>query len=167
MVQRILVFSILWVTAIGAVAPGVNPIYRPQCWEELPNLLPAVFRDCLFAFNLIVEGRDPDEVLSFSNKPYLRPDMVLPHYWKPAGKRCMVGLQYNMEATESIDRTTLFDVKGAALASALQCVIKPPHRGGTVVVGWSGNLIVNVLHLKPPGSHVDGVDGMNGTLSIE
>lgn len=125
---------------------------------------PAVFRECLAVINRISNLRDPDEVLKFSPDAAERPDVEVPLLWGSRGNNCHIGLQFDMQSRERYDRTTLNDIKNAALATALHCVIQPPHLGGVVVVGYYKHLVVNVLRTvlsDPPGS------GENMTLLVE
>lgn len=125
---------------------------------------PAVFRECLTVINRISNLRDPDEVLKFSPHADERPDVEIPLIWGSRGNDCNIGLQFDTLSRERYDRTTLNDIKGAALATALHCVIQPPHLGGIVVVGYYKHLVVNVLRAALPDPHGNRE---NGTLLLE
>lgn len=141
-----------------------NANYSPKCWKPQRLIQPAVFRECLAVINRIPNLRDPDEVLKFSPDAAQRPDMEVPVLWSSRGNACNIGLQFDKLSRERYDRTTLNDIKSAALATAVHCVIQPPHLGGVVVVGFYKHLVVNVLSTAspgPPGSRE------NGTVLIE
>ncbi|KAL8650268.1 MAG: hypothetical protein Q9210_003919, partial [Variospora velana] len=99
--------------------------------------------------------------LKFSPDPSQRPDIRLPVLWGVGNKGCTIGLQFDPDRGGS-DRTSLLDVQAAAMAVAFHCVIRPPHMGGTVKVGWEKHMVVNVLALADDDSPADGG---NGTLS--
>lgn len=167
--QRLFTLSILLLAGISsATPPGSNPVYRPHCWHPtVADISPTTFNECLEAINKVIIGRDPEEVLRFSSESSLRPDIKLPTKWTipgPPGRRCMVALQWSTDAPiGGDDHTTLLDIKGAAMAAAIRCVIRPPHLGGTVLVGWKEHMVVNVLKL---GIDQRGDDN-NFTLSTE
>ncbi|KAL8934120.1 MAG: hypothetical protein Q9216_006066 [Gyalolechia sp. 2 TL-2023] len=166
-IQRLLTLSILLVSGISSAALlGANPIYHPKCWDPtVPSLAPATFTNCLEAINKVVIGRDPEEVLRFSVESSQRPDIKLPTTWTIAGESCMVGLQWKPTAPRrGDDRTNLLDIKGAAMAAAIRCIIRPPHLGGTVVVGWNQHMVVSVLNLnESERSRIEA----NSTLSTQ
>ncbi|KAL8929526.1 MAG: hypothetical protein Q9208_001195 [Pyrenodesmia sp. 3 TL-2023] len=148
-------------------APPLPPAHRPVCWTPQPLLRPAVFLACR---NIIItipthSGRhDPTIPLKFSPDPDQRPDVRLPAAWGQGNRECNVGLQFNREASVRYDRTTLNDVQAAAMAVARECVIRPPHLGGLVEVGWGRRMAVNVLNLE---NEPEGVgEGGNGTVAI-
>ncbi|KAL8645072.1 MAG: hypothetical protein Q9210_006912 [Variospora velana] len=134
---------------LATCAPRRNPIYTPTCYApEQPLIRPAIFSECRDIIREIPTSStfDPGIPLKFSTDPAKRPDIRLPAAWTLAKENCDVGLQFNSGAS-GYDRTTLYDVQSAALAVARECVIKPPHLGGVVVVGWEKLMAVNVLNL--------------------
>ena len=163
MMSQLLILYVLLIVGISTTTPPANPAYAVQCWKPNPLLLPGVFKDCVEVIDTVTVGHDPTTPYKFSDDPALRPDIKLPHTWRLRGHNCIVGLQWNPEKT-GYDRTTLRDIKGAALSAAIQCVIKAPHLGGTVVVGWEHSMVVNVLTLKAPDL---SEKHDNGTLSNE
>lgn len=60
------------------------------------------------------------------------------------------------------DRTTLNDVKRAAMAIARDCVIGEPHRGGLVRLGWHDMLGVMIAGYRGPPTR-----NPNRTESVE
>ncbi|KAL8865042.1 MAG: hypothetical protein Q9174_007103, partial [Haloplaca sp. 1 TL-2023] len=132
---------------------------NPTCWEDESLFLPATFRDCIDIINNdVAAGYDIDEVLKFSFDPTFRPDVQLPKYWKRPGLGCGVGVDL-APGLQGYDRTTLRDIIVAARAVAVDCVIRPPHTGGFVQIGWHGKLGVLISGRRAP----EVLD--NGTVS--
>ncbi|KAL8761719.1 MAG: hypothetical protein Q9184_002194 [Pyrenodesmia sp. 2 TL-2023] len=148
--------------------PHRNPVYAPKCWASHPTVRPAVFAECRDIIRHIPTSTpqfEPSQPLKFSTNPSFRPDIHLPAVWRLPGKEnCYVGLQFKTGAT-GYDRTTLFDVQSAAMAAALECVIRPPHLGGVVEVGWEGRMAVNVLNLVVDTGRGSG--RRNETVEVE
>ena len=137
-------------------AASVIRAARPTCWEDHTPFVPATFRDCIDIINSdIAEGYDVDEPLKFSHDPSFRPDIQLPKYWKRPGISCGVGIDL-APGLQGYDRTTLRDIKGAARAVAIACVIRPPHAGGFVQIGWHGKLGVLISGQRAPRASEDG-----------
>ncbi len=112
----------------------------PTCWNDDYHFEPTVFRECMeIISNDIGRGYDIDEPFKFSFDPSFQPDIRLPKYWTRIGLNCGVGVDL-APGLEGYDRTTLRDIKAAALAVAIECVIKPPHVGGYVQLGWHHKL---------------------------
>ncbi|KAL9016810.1 MAG: hypothetical protein Q9185_005854 [Variospora sp. 1 TL-2023] len=101
--------------------------------------------------------------LKFSPDPSQRPDIKLPALWGAGNKKCTIALQFDPDRG-GYDRLSLLGVQAAGLAVAVHCVMRPPHMGGTVEVGWGKHMVVNVLALADTDSPDDGD---NGTLSSE
>lgn len=134
--------------------PQVNPIYSPTCWGLTPKLRPAVFAACRTIINRIPtssigRGHDPDIPLKFSPDPSQHPDIELPAAWGSGDNECNIALLFDAGTSDKYDRTTLRDVQLAALVIARECVIKSPHLGGLVELGWEKHMAVNVLSLAP------------------
>ncbi len=131
-------------------APTPSAAYRPKCYPPQPHLLPAVFRACktiIFTIPTASGPHDPSVPLKFSPDRDQRPDVRLPAAWGKGNRECNIALQFGRDASVRYDMTTLNDVQGAALAVAMECVIRPPHLGGYVEVGWRQRMAVNVLNM--------------------
>ncbi|KAL9011945.1 MAG: hypothetical protein Q9173_003256 [Seirophora scorigena] len=165
MKEGLVAFATLLSLAACAL-PHLNPIYRPLCWPPHSEIRPAVFAKCRRLAEEIPTSTiyEPDLPLKFSTDLSQRPDIKLPAIWGNGDDDCTVGLQFDPNRS-GYDRTTLLDIRAAALAVAFHCVIRPPHLGGTVVVGWEKHMVVNVLSLADDSA--SSADGGNGTLASE
>ncbi|KAL8649139.1 MAG: hypothetical protein Q9226_005698 [Calogaya cf. arnoldii] len=131
---------------------------RPHCWDDNERFSPLVFRDCVDVIQEITEDHDPTIPLKFSKDPDLHPDIELPKYWSDVESKCGVGIDFAPDLG-GYDRTTLNDIQGAAMAVAVDCIIKHPlHLGGFVEVGWYKRL--GVLIAKPRARPIK----LNGTV---
>ncbi|KAL8924710.1 MAG: hypothetical protein Q9208_003900 [Pyrenodesmia sp. 3 TL-2023] len=151
-----------WISPAAASTTTIRA-HIPTCWPDTTRFHPITFRDCISVINTDITHThtphhqyDPDLPLKFSDDPTLHPDIQLPRYWKRVGVNCGVGLDF-APTLRGYDRTTLRDIKAAAMAVAVECVIKPPHVGGYVRVGWYDKLGV----LISGGRKLVGVE--NGT----
>ncbi|KAI4185759.1 MAG: hypothetical protein LQ346_005826 [Caloplaca aetnensis] len=101
--------------------PHCNP---PSTSPSSPHHVPAVFAECMRIINLIPSAGplDPTIPVKWAADASFHPDFVLPARWK--------------EREKGSDRSNLEDLKKAAIAVAADCVIRPPHLGGWVQVGW-------------------------------
>lgn len=127
-----------------------------ECWPETSTLGPVIFKDCIETINqsLVPPGADPNIPLKFSKDLRLHPDHLLPNFWRSRDGDCIIGIDFEAKVG-GYDRTSLNDIKRAALAIARQCVIPPPHRGGIVYpLGWQGKLGVTVGSFPPPRQKV-------------
>ncbi|KAI4148473.1 MAG: hypothetical protein LQ341_001564 [Variospora aurantia] len=133
------------VAAIPAIRAGV-----PTCWNDHSRFQPVIFRECMEIINNdITEGYDPDLPLKFSVDPVYHPDIELPKFWKRVGVDCGVGLSL-APRQEGYDYTRLRDIKDAARAIAVECVIRPPHAGGFIPLGWHDKLGVLISGPRTP-----------------
>ena len=128
--------------------------HTPECWDPEPRFPQLVFRDCLEIISRdITHGRDPDLPLKFSRFLSQDPDIRLPAVWRSragtARNRCLVTVDYAGDEV-GWDRTTLNDIKRAAMAVAMQCVIEEPHLGGVLRLGWHDMLGVMVAGYTAP-----------------
>ncbi|KAI4266391.1 MAG: hypothetical protein L6R38_008778 [Xanthoria sp. 2 TBL-2021] len=131
---------------------------NPTCWGDSTRFQPVVFRECFEIINHdIIQGYDPDEPLKFSFDASLQPDIQLPKYWIRTGVNCGVGVDL-APGQEGYDRTSLRDIKAAAQAVAIQCVIPPPHAGGFVQLGWHNKLGVLISGRNTFSIHRNGTD---------
>lgn len=129
-----------WKHPRAAEAATIIRASGPTCWNDHYHFEPTVFRECMeIISNDIGQGYDIDEPFKFSFDPSFQPDIRLPKYWTRIGLNCGVGVDL-APGLEGYDRTTLRDIKAAALAVAIECVIKPPHVGGYVQLGWHHKL---------------------------
>lgn len=70
------------------------------------------------------------------------------------------------EGEKGSDRSNLEDLKEAARGVAVECVIRPPHLGGWVQVGWEGKMKMEVVRYAERGGKDGDIVGMkmgNGT----
>ncbi|KAI4224528.1 MAG: hypothetical protein LQ349_007218, partial [Xanthoria aureola] len=121
-----------------------------ECWPGSSILSPTTFKECVDAISksLTPRGADPDIPLKFSKDLKLNPDFTLPNFWKSWNGDCIIGIDFE-RGVGGYDRTSLNDIKHAALAVARRCVIPPPHLGGTVhPLGWQGKLVVSIGGLR-------------------
>lgn len=110
---------------------------HPSCWPNDESTGPLVFRECLDIINHVVaHGHDLNVPLKFSQDSSLEPDILLPMSWLGGRtSNCIVGLAFVPDKT-GYDRVSMSDIQRAATALGVECVIKPPHRGGIVQIGW-------------------------------
>ncbi|KAL8799606.1 MAG: hypothetical protein Q9200_007498 [Gallowayella weberi] len=153
MLSILLTLATLFALAIAPPPPQPGLIYEPRCWNPTePLLRPAVFAECRDIARSILRtsGFEPDTPLKFSVDPSTRPDINLPAAWGYRKENCDVWLQPNPPGrTKGYDRATLREVEEAAMSVARECVIKPPHLGGLVLLGWKDNMAINVVNLEP------------------
>lgn len=148
-----------WPYPVAAAAATYLHASLPECWDDLTQFSPIVYRNCIDVINNeITKGRDPDIPLMFSNDPTMHPDIKVPTYWKSSDSKCGVGVDMAFQL-RSYDRTTLNDIKRAAKVVAVECIIKPPHLGGAMQLGWHERLGVLITGGKPRPIR------LNGTLS--
>ncbi|KAI4270083.1 MAG: hypothetical protein L6R38_007237 [Xanthoria sp. 2 TBL-2021] len=138
--------------AIGSLTHQVTAAdIDVDCWPESSMLGPTIFKECIDAINksLMPPGTDSDIPLKFSRDLKLNPDFTLPHFWKSWNGGCVIGIDFERNV-DGYDRTTLNDIKRAALAIARKCVIPPPHLGGIVhPLGWQNKLGVTIGGFPP------------------
>ncbi|KAL8946196.1 MAG: hypothetical protein Q9222_007375 [Ikaeria aurantiellina] len=137
-----------------------------RCWGPEHSNQPLVFKECndIIMKDITRTERFPADIpLTFSRDPDLRPDIKTPYSWldKEQGN-CVIGVDIPA-AIGGIEKTSLKDVKSAALAIAVDCVIQPPHLGGIVQVGWQEKLNVVVVSFERPFISRVG----NGTVEEE
>lgn len=153
-------------TVIGSPIRNASALgVTPECWDPHRAFVPLTFRDCFDVFNQeISRGQDPDIPLKFSRFASERPDVLLPVIWisrqGPDRHKCFVALDVGSDAVTS-DRTTLNDIKRAAMSVARECVIKEPHLGGVLRLGWHGSLGVMLMGHRGLLSN-----SRNGTLDV-
>ncbi len=125
----------------------------PTCWSPTSRFPRITFHDCLPLINTEITRQhshlDPSLPLKFSADPALRPDLPLPTYWNRAGVNCGIGIDF-APRQRGYDRATLEEVRAAAMALAVECVIKAPHTGGYVRVGWFDKLGVLISGARAP-----------------
>ncbi|KAL8785266.1 MAG: hypothetical protein Q9213_003470 [Squamulea squamosa] len=140
-----------------ALTATIVRVSTPVCWDDPFLLRPIVFRRCNDVINNEIRDFDPNIPLKFSYNPDSHPDILLPKYWRDEGGNCGVGIDL-AEGEEGYDRTTLGDIKAAARAVAIECVIKMPHLGGFMRIGWHHKLGVMIVGKNRP------TNGLNATL---
>ncbi|KAL8727147.1 MAG: hypothetical protein Q9166_006243 [cf. Caloplaca sp. 2 TL-2023] len=158
---------IIFIIASGLFVHPTRAVGRePDCWDPKGPFQPLIFRDCLDIINNeITRGEDPDVPLKFSRFTSQHPDIQLPARWFHrtgiTNNKCVVGLDVGTDDV-AYDRTTLNDIKRTALSIARECVIREPHLGGVVRLGWHNMLGVMVFAYRgPPRNEA------NGTLETE
>ncbi|KAL8712590.1 MAG: hypothetical protein Q9220_003121 [cf. Caloplaca sp. 1 TL-2023] len=138
----------------------------PRCWYPEVTEQPLVFKNCndiIMKDITRTDGLPPDIPLTFSRDSALRPDIQTPRSWVDVTKgNCAVGVDIPA-ALGGLDKTSLNDIRGAALAVAFHCVIQPPHLGGILQIGWGEKINVVVVAFDRPGSIRLG----NGTVDEE
>ena len=167
----LVVFSSLGAFATPAFIPQIDRNTtlgaQPRCWVPQTTPVPLIYRECRDIIRQITmpRGFDPSIPLSFSRALQgERPDIRLPFTWQERGKDCIVGIDIP-RAVGGSDTTSLNDIKDAAEAIAVECVIRPRHLGGTLTIGWHNRLnVVIVSQTRPPGlTHLL----TNGTIAEE
>ncbi|KAL8634344.1 MAG: hypothetical protein Q9228_008062 [Teloschistes exilis] len=139
----------------------------PRCWVPAVNPHPLIFKDCdIVIRNKILNEHafGPDQPLSFSRDRGLNPDIKLPETWTSGAGDCIVGVDIPSNVGGE-EKTSLRDIVFAAQAVAVECVIKPPHLGGLLLVGWQKKMNVVIVSIKgPPNVRLPGG---NGTLMLD
>ncbi|KAI4194633.1 MAG: hypothetical protein LQ350_007658 [Teloschistes chrysophthalmus] len=139
----------------------------PRCWVPAISPHPLIFKDCDSVIRrqiLNEHAFDPDQPLTFSRDVNLNPDIKLPETWTSPGGDCIVGVDIP-STLGGEEKTSLRDILFAAQAVAVECVIKPPHIGGLMLVGWQKKMNVVIVSIKgPPNVRLPGG---NGTLMID
>lgn len=145
-----------------------------RCWGAETSTKPLIFRECN---EIIVHwiGRtydssrrpfDPSLPLTFSRERVPRPDVRTPKAWydhEAEGSDCLIGVDIP-RTPGGTDKTSLHDIKMAAMAIAVECVIKPPHLGGIMQVGWAHKLNVVITNLGGPPNVMARKTDWNSTL---
>ncbi|KAL9597320.1 MAG: hypothetical protein Q9179_004306 [Wetmoreana sp. 5 TL-2023] len=130
--------------------------FSPTCWEDAETAPTIKFKECIDVVNQqVIHGRDLNLPLKFSQDPTLEPDIQLPASWWGRTSNCFVGMTFRPGRT-GYDRVSLKDIKLAAQAIGIECVIKPPHRGGVVHFGWYDKMGVFLLATPPLGRDNNG-----------
>ncbi|KAL8695467.1 MAG: hypothetical protein Q9218_000045 [Villophora microphyllina] len=110
--------------------------FDPLCWKPIEGAPTLVFKECLdIVNNQVIPGYDLNLPLKFSHNSDLQPDIQLPKMYTSSTGNCFVGIDLSMGKT-GYDRASMSDIRRAAQAVGVECIIKPPHRGGIVELGW-------------------------------
>ncbi|KAL8659403.1 MAG: hypothetical protein Q9226_000430 [Calogaya cf. arnoldii] len=166
-----LVFTtlILHVVLSTVVAAAV-----PRCWDPEVSAKSLVFREC----NEIIVNQigltydrsrrpfNPSLPLIFSRDPVPQPDIRTPKTWfneEDVDSSCLIGVDIPSYRGGS-DKTSLHDIKMAAMAIAVECVIKRQHLGGILQIGWAHKINVVITSLSQSRNVREGKTGLNGTL---
>ena len=163
----------VFTTLIFQVALSTLVVAAPRCWNADMSPRPIVFRDCN---EIIVHGIgttsdrsrrpfDPSRPLIFSRDRGLGPDVRTPKTWYDEEREtsCLIGIDIPSHLGGS-DKTSLHDIKMAAMAIAVECVIKPPHLGGILQIGWAHKLNVVVTSMSELRIKKGGKTRLDGTL---
>ncbi|KAI4196725.1 MAG: hypothetical protein LQ350_006371 [Teloschistes chrysophthalmus] len=106
------------------------------CWSEEESRNAIRFSDCIdVVTQQVIRDRPLDVPLKFSKDPKLQPDIQVPVHWFSRTGNCFVGIDFAPNEM-GYDRASPKDLKRAAQALGVHCVIKAPHRGGVQNVGW-------------------------------
>lgn len=133
----------------------------PRCWDYEAGAPTLIYKECLDIINQqVIRGRDLNVPLRFSQDDRLEPDISLPASWSRTTSNCFVGLDFTPGRTGS-DRASMLDIRRAAQAIAIECVIKGPQRGGYAQFGWYDKLYLTLIHNERQGIR------RNETLSTE
>lgn len=157
------VFLVLHILANPILGPGGVP----RCWYPAVTSHPLVFKECndIILHHVTHDDKfNPDMPLSFSRERSLKPDIKLPKTWHGRNEGdCVVGVDIP-EAIGGSEKTSLTDIMYAAQGIAIECVIKPPHLGGILQIGWQNklNVVIVSMHGDTPRYAV-----ANGTLDDE
>ncbi|KAI4125954.1 MAG: hypothetical protein LQ338_004010 [Usnochroma carphineum] len=131
-------------TTAAVTLPPSHPI-NCNTPSSPPSLHPATFSACLRLLKAIPAVHPvmpPTHPLKWSADPSTDPDFGLPARWESPGQ-CAIQLDMK-DGERGWDRSNLADLKDAAMAVAVGCVIRPPHLGGWVNVGWEGKMMLAV-----------------------
>ncbi|KAL8637353.1 MAG: hypothetical protein Q9228_005369, partial [Teloschistes exilis] len=156
-------FLTLHVLAKPALKAG-----SPRCWVPAVNPHPLIFKNCDSVIRrqiLNEHAFDPDQPLTFSRDRGLNPDIKLPETWTSLGGDCIVGVDIP-STVGGVEKTSLRDILFTAQAVAIECVIKPPHLGGLMLVGWQSKMNVVIVSVKGPPNSLR-LPGGNATLRID
>ena len=153
MVQPLILFSSFLVFSLAVLT---SPLAATGCFDPSPLIRPAIFAECISVINLIpIIVRDPNLPLKFSEDPAQRPDIELPVFWRDHQNKCVVNVDIK-DGQTGYDRSSLHDIAEWAKAVALECIIRPPHLGGSVTVGWHRKMSLTVGKLDPLSKKVNG-----------
>lgn len=140
----------------------------PRCWRPEVSPKPLIFRECkeiiVHQIGLTYDASrrpfDPSLPLIFSRDRVPRPDIRTPKTWfnhEIEESSCLIGVDIPSHRGGS-DKTSLHDIKTAAMAIAVDCVIQSPHLGGILQIGWANK--INVVITSMMAARTDS----NGTL---
>lgn len=153
-----LILQILLSTVVVAV---------PRCWAPEVSPKPLIFREC----NEIIVHQigqtydpsrrrpfDPSLPLIFSRDRVPRPDVRTPKTWynyEIEDSSCLIGVDIPSHQGGS-DKTSLQDIKMAAMEIAVECVIKSPHLGGILQIGWANKINVVITSMMAAKTDFNG-----------
>ncbi|KAL8681847.1 MAG: hypothetical protein Q9186_002079 [Xanthomendoza sp. 1 TL-2023] len=164
----ILLLQLLLATLIAAEARCWDPAASASTFGKL------IFSDCKHAIDRITQTRDPSTrrpfdpflPLLFSRHRSERPDIKIPKTWSDhvSSGDCVVGVDIP-EALGGADKTSLDDIREAAMAVAVQCVMQREHLGGAITLGWQEKIVLVIRSLSDPSVFRVGTNHFNGTLT--
>ncbi|KAL8847660.1 MAG: hypothetical protein Q9221_007302 [Calogaya cf. arnoldii] len=145
----------------------------PRCWDVEASAQPLVFREneiIVHKIGLTYDRSrrpfDPSLPLVFSRDPVPLRDIKTPKTWyneDDADSGCLIGVDIPSYLGGS-DKTSLHDIKMAAMAIAVECVIKGRHLGGILQIGWAHKINVVITSLSEPRNVRERKKVLNGTL---
>ncbi|KAI4094014.1 MAG: hypothetical protein LQ348_005916 [Seirophora lacunosa] len=153
---RILVVFVLFV---AAVCPA-DATQELLCWKRKEptstDFTPTVFKQCLNAIadQVIVDAKMARVPQLFTRTP--GKGFRVPHAW--ASGNCVIGIDVHSEGDE--DTLRLYDIAVQATLLNIGCVARPPHYGGTILVGSQGVMNVTIMgwpfpEARNPGRGLD------------
>ncbi|KAL8775655.1 MAG: hypothetical protein Q9209_000151 [Squamulea sp. 1 TL-2023] len=162
----ILLLQLLFSTLISAT--GL------RCWAPEASPRRLIFKECKdIILHQIDQTRDfsrrpfdPALPLTFSRDRDPRPDIRTPKTWfdETGQGDCLIGVDIPRHLGGS-DKTSLDDIKAAAMTIAVECVIQDPrHLGGVMQLGWANKLTVLLTSIAEPSRNImAGRAKLNGT----
>ncbi|KAL8803101.1 MAG: hypothetical protein Q9200_006350 [Gallowayella weberi] len=148
---------------------------EPWCYRPPGPFGKLIFSECRQAIGQITQTRNPSTQrpfnpslpLLFSRYRSERPDVKTPKSWSDhvSSGDCIVGVDIP-DALARTDKTSLDDVKNAAMAVAVECVMQGDHLGGMIRVGWQNSIFLVIRSFSDPSIvPVGGSHHLNGTLA--
>ena len=149
-----------------AIAAALSPAsLDPDCWKDRDGAPTITFKECLdIVGDKVIWGRDVDLPLKFSRDPNHGPDIKLPASWFSDAGNCMVGLDLAPGETGA-DRASPLDLVRATKKIGVDCIIKPPHRGGTMRIGWGDKMYLVIMGPEKSGKYT--FLGVGGNQTVE
>ncbi|KAL8702812.1 MAG: hypothetical protein Q9201_004028 [Fulgogasparrea decipioides] len=124
----------------------------PGCWRQNPpdrqQLQPTIFKQCLEIAKFLAKVDKTDAPVSFSRRPGI--GYKVPQHWVIG--TCVATL--DMHSDEDEDTASFMEIAIETGTLSAACVAKPPHLGGTAVLGPKKVMNITILGLELPGNRV-------------